>query len=87
MFVTAEYRRLLNAERMLDADINNPETAAKDRAACARVLVNVLDMKRILRMRPKPKDIDVSKRQARPRHDATPSSPSFVTPPKAADAA
>ena len=62
-----EYRNLLKAQRALMADIENEGTCAKDRAACARVMVSVIDMKRVMRMKPKPKDIDVTKLAPRRR--------------------
>ena len=55
--------------------IQDMNTADKDLSACARVLVAVLDQKRVLRMKPKPKDVDVTKQPPRRRAasaDATP---------------
>lgn len=80
-----EYHALLDAQRRLSHCILNDKTSSKDVAACARVLVSVLDYKRIKRMKPKPKDMDVSKLQRRAR--ATPQAMPQPIEPPAADAA
>jgi len=49
---------------MLMADILDPEVPAGYRAQCARAWDVLEERKRILRMKPKPRDIDVSERVA-----------------------
>jgi hypothetical protein len=64
---TEEYRDLLAAQRRLSHCIADPQTPAKEIAACARVLASVIDQKRVMRMKPKPKDIDTTKQPSRRR--------------------
>jgi hypothetical protein len=80
-----EYKDLLDAQRTLASRIVHPDIANKDLASCARVLVAVIDQKRIMRMKPKPKDVDTTKlirrtRAAQPTPLATFDEPVIVTP-------
>jgi hypothetical protein len=51
-------------QEMLMADALNPELPAVARAQVARAWSELEERKRILRMKPKPKDIDTEKRKA-----------------------
>lgn len=70
VFLGQEYKNLLITEKVLMASIQSPATAAEPAvlAQVSNALVKVLDYKRVLRMRPKPKDVDVTKlvKQAKP---------------------
>jgi len=80
-FATREYKRLLKTEAMLMTDIEAKGTSPRDRAACARALDTILERKRIMRMKPKPKDVDVSKLPHRARvQRSTPGRPNFTIP-------
>jgi hypothetical protein len=59
MFATQSYRHLLAAERAIASDIENSETSPAARAQLARALCAVLEEKRIMRMRPAPRPVDV----------------------------
>jgi hypothetical protein len=65
MFATRSYRHLLEAEKAIVKDIQDANTKPAVRAQLARALVALLEEKRIQRMRPAPKPIDVSKRLRR----------------------
>jgi hypothetical protein len=60
MFATQSYRHCLETERLLMADLRKPDTTPAARAQLARALDCILERKRILRMKPAPKPIDVS---------------------------
>src|SRR5688572_8635089 len=60
MFASRSYRHCLEAEQLLMDDLRNPETTPGTRAQIARALDCILERKRILRMKPAPKPIDVS---------------------------
>lgn len=55
-----DYDGLCEIQAKLIASILAETTEPKDRASLAQAFVKVIDQKRIIRMRPKPKDIDVS---------------------------
>lgn len=84
MWAKPEYRNLLITERTLMARIQREGIEDKDLASCARVLVAVIDQKRVLRMKPKPKDIDVTKqpRRARVAQRNDPARPIFTLAPE-----
>lgn len=65
MFATQSYRHCLEAERLLMEDMRKGDTTPAVRAQLARALDCILERKRILRMRPKPRDIDVSSKKNR----------------------
>ena len=48
-------------QRMLLADALKPETPARERAQVARAWCELEERKRILKMKPKPKDVDPEK--------------------------
>jgi hypothetical protein len=58
MFASESYRNCLETERLLMKDIRNTEVSARDRAVCANALDRILERKRILRNRPKVRDVD-----------------------------
>lgn len=58
MFATESYRNCLETERLLMKDIRNAELPARDRATCANALDRILERKRILKMKPKVRDVD-----------------------------
>jgi len=58
MFASESYRNCLETERLLMKDIRNAEVPARDRAVCANALDRILERKRILRNRPKVRDVD-----------------------------
>jgi len=60
LFRQEEYRNLIETQRLLAKDINNPGTTPAARANTAKVLVSVIALKREIRMKPKPKPVDVS---------------------------
>jgi hypothetical protein len=78
-----EYKDLLDAQRTLAAHISHPDIASKDLASCARVLVAVIDQKRIMRMKPKPKDVDTTKLPRRTRKASESPAPDAFTVPVA----
>lgn len=65
-------------QRMLLADALKPETTAPARAQVARAWCELEERKRILRMKPKPKDADVSK--DKPKKRPWEREPSFIEP-------
>jgi hypothetical protein len=75
MFASESYRNCLETERLLMRDIRRADLPARDRAICANALDRILERKRILRMKPAPKAVDVEtyRQQARrTRHNRGP---------------
>ena len=58
MFASKSYRNCLETERLLMKDIRDTQVSARDRAVCANALDRILERKRILRNRPKVRDVD-----------------------------
>jgi hypothetical protein len=67
VFASESYRNCLEVERLLMKDIRNAELSARDRAVCASALDRILERKRILRMKPAPKAVDVDKYEGQKR--------------------
>ena len=63
MFATQSYRHCLETERLIMEDIRDPETTPSQRAQLAKALDTLLERKRIMRMKPKPKDVEVGARK------------------------
>lgn len=70
MFASQSYRHLLAAERAIAKDIQDATTTPAARAQAARALVAVLEEKRIQRLRPAPKPVEVPAPGSRKRRRA-----------------
>jgi hypothetical protein len=66
------YSQALELQELLLSDARNPGVKATARAQVARAWDVLEERKRVLRMKPKPKDVDVSQ-DAKPRRDEQPS--------------
>jgi len=75
------FQQAVDIQKMLLADALNPETPARDRALVASAWEKLEERKRILRMKPKPKDVVasefVAERKAR-RSAIRASKPAFL---------
>lgn len=60
MWCSVDYKRLLILQSALDKRVKDAEGDTEQLALIARTLVSIIDMKRILRMRPKPRDLDTT---------------------------
>lgn len=58
-FKTAPYRQAVQLQRLLVKLIENPETKPRDAASCACAWERLEERKRILKMRPKPRDLSM----------------------------
>ncbi len=76
--------QVVDLQRLLFADANNPETSASVRAQIARAWCELEERKRILRMRPKPKDVVVEGPRGKMKGIAV--EPVFFEPEAVADA-
>lgn len=59
MVSTRSYHNCCTVEKLLMQDITRGDISPNERAALAKALDTILDRKRILRMKPMPKAIDV----------------------------
>ena len=74
-----EYRNLLTLQRALMARLQDPEITVGQLASVAMAIDRILERKRIMRNKPKPKDMDVSKMVKRTRSAQYPAhQPSFI---------
>lgn len=58
MWCSRDYKRLLILEAALDKRVIAESDNTENLALITRSLVAIIDMKRILRLRPKPRDVD-----------------------------
>jgi hypothetical protein len=59
------YSQAVAMQQMLLADALKPETPPRERAQVARAWAELEERKRVLRMKPKPRDVDVLELQRR----------------------
>ena len=73
------YHHAMEIQRLLFADIQNPDTKPAIRATLAKAYTTVEEMKRVLQMRPAPKPVDVGHKQVKTIVPATFTIPSQNT--------
>lgn len=59
MWATRDYRRLLKLQLLIDEELRSKELTPAGIEKLTRSLLSIIDTKRILRMRPKPRDVDI----------------------------
>ena len=74
-WTSPNYRAALDLQKVLMADALNPETSAAVRAQVARAWDVLEERKRILKMRPKPRDLDTT---AQPKRKASAPTPQTI---------
>lgn len=77
MKYSADYRSAVAMQRVIAANVLDPNTKPSDRAQLARAWDALADRKWVLLMRPKPKPIDVSAAQKPAKANRTKPAPSF----------
>lgn len=76
-WTSPNYRNALKLQKLLMTDAENPETPAAVRAQVARAWEVLEERKRIIRMKPKPRDLDTT---AQPKRTKQPAILTFTEP-------